>query len=58
VTLRDGTDVKKAHKAFLGIDEGRARFIAISEDVPGRRSAAKPLTRDDARSIAANFKLA
>jgi hypothetical protein len=36
VTVRDGIDVKKAHKAFLQIDEYRA---AISPDIPGAEAA-------------------
>jgi hypothetical protein len=36
VTVRDGIDVKKAHKVFLGIDEYRH---AISPDCPGAEAA-------------------
>jgi hypothetical protein len=36
VTVRDGLDVKKAHKVFLGIDEYRR---AISPDALGAEAA-------------------
>jgi hypothetical protein len=47
-------DVRRP-SCFIRDTNGQALAYAYFEDEPGRRAAAKPLTRDEARRIAANI---